>query len=140
MAQTAAPVRSVLDPAPTPYVADEWERYLSEGCLTGKYPSLVHSLREGFDLLFPQIAVTQAPKNRSTVIDLQTKFDTIVAAEIIKKRYTGPFTCAQLERLIGPFQSSPFSIIEKPGKPGRYRLVQNFSFPFTVAHTHGGHA
>ena len=29
----------------------------------------------------------------------------------------------------GPFQTSPLSIIPKPGQPGKFRLVQNFSFP-----------
>lgn len=33
--------------------------------------------------------------------------------------------------LIGPFQSSPLSIIPKPNKPGKYRFIQNFSHPYT---------
>ena len=38
---------------------------------------------------------------------------------------------AQVEELIGPFQSSPLSLIPKPHKPDKFRLIQNFSYPRT---------
>jgi hypothetical protein len=37
----------------------------------------------------------------------------------------------QITNMIGPFQSSPLSIIPKPGKPGKFRLIQNFSHPYS---------
>jgi hypothetical protein len=43
--------------------------------------------------------------------------------------YIGPISYQDLEALVGPFQSSPFSIIPKPGKIGKYCNVQNYSFP-----------
>lgn len=35
-----------------------------------------------------------------------------------------------MESLIGPFQSSPFSIIPKPAKLNKFRILQNYSFPY----------
>lgn len=42
-------------------------------------------------------------------------------------RYLGPLSKAKVETLIGPFQTAPLSIILKPGKPGKFRLIQNLS-------------
>ena len=53
----------------------------------------------------------------------------IIHKEIAKGRYIGPYSLLIIEAVIGPYQSSPLSIIPKPGKPGKFRLVQNFSFP-----------
>ena len=74
-----------LEPAPTPYIVHAWERHLRKGGLAKKYPSLVQNLHEGFNLLFPQVDVTQTPENRPSVAILQSKFNTIIAAEIHKK-------------------------------------------------------
>lgn len=49
--------------------------------------------------------------------------------EFRKGRYIGPFSRAELESVIGPFQSSPLSLVPKPGKPGKYRGVHDFSHP-----------
>jgi hypothetical protein len=40
-----------------------------------------------------------------------------------------PLHRSGLESLIGPFQSSPFSIIPKPAKPDKFHILQNYSFP-----------
>jgi hypothetical protein len=48
-------------------------------------------------------------------------------------RYISPFTADVLEQLIGPFQSSPLSIILKPGKPGKFQDIQKFSFPLSIS-------
>ena len=48
----------------------------------------------------------------------------------------GPFSRQLTEFLIGPFQSSPFSIIKKPGKPSRFRLLQNYSYPYNITPLH----
>ena len=55
----------------------------------------------------------------------------MVSNEFKKGRYIGPCTRQEVEALIGPFQSSPLSWVPKPGKPGKYRAVHNFSFPHT---------
>lgn len=71
----------------------------------------------------------QSPPNKDSVNEYRTEFDSIIQKEFHKGRYIGLFSPLELERTIGPFQSSPLSIIPKPGKPGKFRLVQNFSFP-----------
>jgi len=43
--------------------------------------------------------------------------------------YIRLFLANELQDLIGPFQNSPLYIIPKPGKPGKFCLIQNFSFP-----------
>lgn len=49
--------------------------------------------------------------------------------EFAKARYLGPYSQAEIESTLGPFQTAPMSIVPKPGKPGKFRLIQNLSFP-----------
>ena len=39
----------------------------------------------------------------------------------------------KLESIIGPFQSSPLSLIPKPAKPDTLRVIHNFSYPYPPA-------
>jgi hypothetical protein len=57
------------------------------------------------------------------------EFNSIIQNELEKGRFIGPFLADTLKDLIGPFQSSPLSIIPKPGNAKKFRIVQNFSFP-----------
>ena len=133
-------LRNVLElrksQALTPYNVQVWKSLLRESGLDKKYPSLPQSLRSGFIINIPNITSTQTPPNNSTVKDLQIQFNKMVNLEIHKQRYIGPFSCQIMESIIGPFQSSPFSIIPKPGKPDHFRLIQNYSFPFNTTPTH----
>ena len=45
-----------------------------------------------------------------------------------------------MESLIGPFQSSPFSIIPKPGRPNNFCILQNYSFPHNISNTFPNHS
>ena len=45
--------------------------------------------------------------------------------------YIGPISGKDVEALIGLFLLSPFSIIPKPGRVGKYCNIQNYSFPNT---------
>jgi hypothetical protein len=65
------------------------------------------------------------------VFEFSKEFSRIIGHELFKERYIGPATKADLEAIIGPFQSSPFSIIPKPGRINQYRNIQNYSFPIT---------
>ena len=120
----------------TPYNAQVWESLLIESGLDKRYPSLPQNLRSGFIINIPNIISTQTPPNNSTIKDLQIQFSKIVNLEIHKQHYIGPFSRHIMESLIGPFQSSPFSIIPKPGKPDRFCLIQNYSFPYNPTPTH----
>ena len=60
-------------------------------------------------------------------------FQAIVSNELSHGRYLGPLHQCDVEALVGPFQTSPLSIIPKLHKPSAFCLIQNFSYPY--AHT-----
>ena len=120
----------------TPYNSHAWESMLSASGLSKKYPSLPQNLRTGFLINMPMISTTQTPPNKSVITEYQHQFVKIVSLELFKQRYFGPFSSLVTESLIGPFQTSPFSIIPKPGKPDRFRLIQNYSYPHNVTPVH----
>lgn len=114
----------------TPYKVDAWERELGHLHLSSRFAVIPEGLRSGFSLNFPTISHLQIPPNKSSVFTYATELNTYVDNEISKGRYLGPFPLHIIESVIGPFQSSPLSIIPKPGCPGKFRLIQNFSFPY----------
>lgn len=116
----------------TPYKAEAWRSLLVSTGLISKYPSIPRGLVQGFDMGFPRIVHTYSPPNLQSSKDLHEHLMRNINHELEVGRYIGPFKCDELERLIGPFQSSPLSVIPKPGKPGKYRIIQNFSFPYSA--------
>lgn len=116
----------------TPYKAEAWERELRNAGALDRFAKVPEGFRLGFKVDFPVISNVQAPPNRDSVFEFSSEFENIIRNELTKGRYIGPFSAAALESLIGPFQSSPMSIIPKPGKPGKFRLIQNFSFPHSA--------
>ena len=84
-----------------------------------------------FRTLAPNITRSFTPPNNPSINIHCDAFNTILHKEFSKQRYIGPFTQDLLKSLIGPFQSSPLSIIPKPGKLGKFRLIQNLSYPNT---------
>ena len=113
----------------TPYNTSTWENALGCFKLTILFLSLVHSLCHGFIVGYPVIACTQSPPNSTSIPLYQNEFEDIVKKEIAKNRYIGPAPLATIKSLLGPYQTSPLSMIPKPGRPGKFRLVQNFLFP-----------
>ena len=120
----------------TPYNPQVWESLLIDSDLIKKYPLLPQSLRTGFLISMPNIFITQTPPNKSIIEEQRLHFEKTVCLEILKLRYIGPFSRQITESLIGPFQSSPFSIIPKPGKHDRFRLIQNYSYPHNATPIH----
>ena len=113
----------------TPYNPDAWLGQLKYHSILDKYPSLYHSLTHGFNFGIPSISQTYTPSNNPSIYKYPEAYNEIVENEFWKGRYIGPFSQAELEALIGPFQSSPLSLVDKPGKPGKYRAVHDFSHP-----------
>lgn len=113
----------------TPYLPDAWEELLQETGLFEKYAHIPNGFRFGFKLGFPTITSTKTPPNSQAIVQFSSEFRKIVDAEIKKQRYIGPMSRIEVESCIGPFQTSPFSIIPKPGRPGQYRIIQNYSHP-----------
>ena len=70
----------------------------------------------------------KAPLNKSSICTFHHQFYEIIFAKIRKEHYIDPMSNTKVVQLIGPFQLSPFSITEKLAKPGKYRIIQNFSF------------
>ena len=111
-----------------PYNIPGWEETLHRLNLAASYPNLLSSLSNGFRAGIPFISQTYAPANSPSLYIHQEVFDSIIASEFASKRYFGPFSQLQVEQIIGPFQSSPLSLVPKPHS-SKFRLVQNLSFP-----------
>jgi hypothetical protein len=113
----------------TPLKWDEWLRLLSATGLLCKYPHIPTSLRYGFDAGIRPLTTTFAPPNNNTLLALPHVFTDIIDHEFQCGRYIGPLSRMETEELLGPFQTSPLSIVPKPDRPNMHRLIQNFSFP-----------
>jgi hypothetical protein len=67
------------------------------------------------------------PPNHLSVKQYKAVFNDIIHKELMKKCYIGLLTASKIQQTLGHFQSSPLSLIPKPGWPGKYRLIQDFS-------------
>lgn len=103
-----------LDHSP-PYKPEAWHEYLLAAGLLDKYPSIPDGLRLGFDAGIPPISQTFAPLNHPSIAEHIGEFNAIIQTEFQKGHYGGPVTREEVELLIGPFQTSPLSIIPKLG-------------------------
>jgi hypothetical protein len=113
----------------TPYNPEAWLRRLSAANLTSRYPSIYIGLCSGFSADIPPLTHTFSPPNNPSIIEHHNAFEDIVNKEFSKGRYLGPFSLAEVESTLGPIQTAPLSLVLKPGKPGKFHLVQNLSFP-----------
>ena len=116
-----------------PYKAEAWKQALRRAGLLEHFSSIPSGLHKGFTVGYPMLDHVQTPPNSTSLSVYEKKFKEIVNKELTKERYIGPFPFMTIEAAIGPFQSSPLSLIPKPGKPGKFRLVQNFSFPIQTS-------
>jgi hypothetical protein len=110
-------------------MSEAWERLLHKYNLLHKYPSIPNSIHVGFNAGIPKITRTYALPNHISVRLLPLVFSEIVNHEFDHKHYISPFSQTEVETLIGPFQTSPLSLVDKLGKPNQYRMVQNLSHP-----------
>ena len=117
----------------TPYKHDAWRSTLQRLNLHERYPSLANSIQFGFDAGIRRLESSHTPPNSASLSELAHQFQEIQQNEFAKARYLGPCSKLEVEALIGPFQTSPISIIPKPGKPGKFRAVHNFSHPHTAS-------
>lgn len=120
----------------TPLRREGWLRLLAKHGLLVKYPNLPRYIQHGADAGIPKIAQTYIPPNDPSTCALPVAFEEIIAREFDKGRYLGPFFRVEVEERIGPFQTSPLSMVPKAGKPGKFRLIQNLSFPRNNPDTH----
>ena len=113
----------------SPYDRGAWARELQRYGLQGRYPSLVQGLTEGFNLGIPRILHMHIPPNNISISILPHVYTEIIENEFRAGRYVGPFTRKQVEAKLGPFQTSPLSLVPKTSKPGKNHAVHNFSHP-----------
>ena len=113
----------------TPLVASEWSLTLQNANLLQRYPHIPTFISLGADARIPTLSSTFTPLNHPSVDVHKEVFLKIVNNEFTKGRYWEPFSEAEIESIIGSFQKSPISLIFKPGKPGKFHLIQNLSYP-----------
>ncbi|QRV85681.1 Reverse transcriptase domain protein [Ceratobasidium sp. AG-Ba] len=102
--------------------------------LLEEFGDIPGSLREGFRIGAPEpVSVTTIRKNHKSSLDRPTVIEEHIQTELAAGRYTGPFDKDTLERLIGPFQTAPLGVVDKPSSPGKFCIIQDFSFPRDVA-------
>ncbi|KAF5342704.1 hypothetical protein D9757_015300 [Collybiopsis confluens] len=109
--------------------AEAWKAALDELNLTPKYPTLPHSIYNGFNVGIPIIQHTYSPANNLQSPESQRAFIEVMTNELRMGRWLGPYSAQEIESVLGPFQTSPISMIPKSGKPGKFRLLQNLSYP-----------
>ena len=114
----------------TLYHADAFETLLQYYNLLHCYPSLPNSLHQGFDTGIRRIYNTYTPDNGHSLYTHSDSYNQIINTKFSCRCYIGPLSRIEVEAAIGPFQSSPLSLIPKPGKPGQFRAIHNFSFPY----------
>lgn len=112
----------------TPFWAVAWKSLLSTARLLPKYTSLSSSFILSFDIRTPTMHYTNAPSNSYFLALYNITFNTIIQYKFNHNYYLGPVSHLQVKALIGPFQSSPLSLIPKPYKPDAYWLIQNYSY------------
>ena len=115
----------------TPLVADQWDINLCITRLHTKYPQIPEYIQHSAHAGIPQIHCSHTPPNNQSTEIIADIFNEMIKSEFDKGRYLGPFSQEELEDEIGPFQSSPLSLVPKAGKPGKFHLIQNLSHPHT---------
>ncbi|KDN34221.1 hypothetical protein RSAG8_12689, partial [Rhizoctonia solani AG-8 WAC10335] len=73
--------------------------------------------------------------NHKSALDRPDVIHIHINDEINIKRYFGPYSRDILEGIIGPFQTAPLGTVDKPSAPGKFRIVQDFSFPRSTPST-----
>ena len=120
----------------TLYNLDTWTLELHNAGIINHFSAIPDRLKLGFRIDFPNIMHVQSPMNAPSINTYSSEFRDTIQKEIIKGRYIRPFPLSLIHDTLGPFQTSPLSLIPKPGHPRKFRLVQNFSFPSTPNSTH----
>jgi hypothetical protein len=116
----------------TPLHADAFASALSDSCLNGHYPTLVHHIINGFliSLDMPSISENFIPPNHYKTAEEDEIIQTKLKSEVVLGHMSGPFTVEQAELFFsGPFRTAPLAIVPKPGVSlDHWHMVQNLSF------------
>ncbi|CAE6425255.1 unnamed protein product [Rhizoctonia solani] len=111
-------------------IPDAWESMLRDLGILDQFGDIPSGLREGFRIgAAGPVPCTIINPNHKSALDRPDIIEEHIKTELNTGRYTGPFTRAQLKLLIGPFHTAPLGAVDKPSAPGKFRVVQDFSFP-----------
>ncbi|KAG9087292.1 hypothetical protein FRC06_002607 [Ceratobasidium sp. 370] len=109
---------------------DIWESKLRALGLWEEFKDVPPGLRNGFDIGAAGLATeTYIPENHKSAWDRPSVIQEHIDTEVAAGRYTGPFTQSTLHSLIGPFRTTPLGVTEKPSTPGKFWVIQDFSYP-----------
>ncbi|QRV93153.1 The BTB (BR-C, ttk and bab)/POZ (Pox virus and Zinc finger) domain [Ceratobasidium sp. AG-Ba] len=135
-APSAVPLPTAHNRAPfnprrvsTLLIPDMWESEIREFGLQDEFGDVPSGLRDGFRIGAKHpVYITRTPPNHKSAIERPLIIEKHIQTELAAGRYFGPFTRVDLEHLIGPFQTAPLGVVEKPSAPGSFRIIQDFSF------------
>ncbi|PPQ81779.1 hypothetical protein CVT24_005332 [Panaeolus cyanescens] len=121
---------SILSPVVTTLKADAWEKALKAANSFSEFSDVPYSIQHGFDMgTLPALPLkTFIPPNHSSSKSHPTAIIDNIHNELAERRYSGPFHPDRLERLIGPFHTSPLGLVPKSNST-EFRLIQDFSYP-----------
>jgi hypothetical protein len=115
----------------TPLKADGWQRAFEELDLNTVYPTIISGIKDGFSFGFPTIYTTYTPINSNSLRNNQEAFTALAKNELRAGRWIGPISHDLVIKELGPYQTSPISIITSSSNPEKKRVIQDFSHPRT---------
>lgn len=86
---------------------DAWKERLAAVGLEEKYLEVVAGLQFVFIIGLPTLLETHAPQNTPSLIAHIDTFHDSIRKELSLGHYLGPLSFAEVERALGPFQTSP---------------------------------
>ncbi|CUA68220.1 Alpha-mannosidase 2C1 [Rhizoctonia solani] len=114
----------------TPLLVQPWTVALQHAHALPKFNDLLTGIVEGFRIgVHSSLAATTIYPNH---LSARSRPDIIlnhIAKEVAAGRYTSPFSPDSLSLLIGHFRASPLGVVDKPSSPGKFCVIQDFSFP-----------
>ncbi|QRV78783.1 polyprotein like [Ceratobasidium sp. AG-Ba] len=114
----------------TELVPDQWESTLRQLDLLDKFRDVPLGLRLGFRIgALGPVSSTFIPKNHKSATLHPDIIQEHILSELAAGRYAGPYTQDVLEGAIGPFRCAPLGVVDKASSPGKFRVIQDFSFP-----------
>ncbi|ESK90612.1 reverse transcriptase ribonuclease h [Moniliophthora roreri MCA 2997] len=100
--------------------AEAWHEVLAETGFMCKYSNLAESIEHGFNVGIPTFHHTFTPTNNLDTDEHLLAFHTIAEKELHLQCWLGPYPRHIIKAVIGPFQTSPISMVPKPGKPEKF--------------------
>lgn len=114
----------------TELIPEQWESTLRELGLWDQFSDVPDGLRFGFRIGTKQsITNTFIPKNHNSALAQPQVIENHINEELAAGRYSGPYTRETLEQAMGPFRCAPLGVVSKASDPGKFRVIQDFSYP-----------